>query len=324
MTTDTVLSMRGLTIGLAADPTGTAIVDGVDLDISPGETVGLVGESGSGKSLTCLAAIDLLAPALRASGEIRLAGEDLATMTAKRKRQVRGTTAAMIFQEPMSSLNPVLTVGVQLDEALRHRGLTDRAERRKRALELLEQVGITQPERRLRQYPHELSGGMNQRVMIAIALAGEPALLIADEPTTALDVTIQAQILDLLRDLVSRLRMSLLLVTHDIGVVAQTCERVCVMYGGRIVESGPVERVLAEPRHPYTEALLRSVPTVDGPQRTLQSIPGTVPAVDDMPPGCRFHPRCPLAEDRCKDLVPPLSPVDGSRSVACWVRGENR
>ena len=321
------LSMRGMTVTLAADPGGTPLVDGVDLTVAAGETVGLVGESGSGKSLTCLAAMDLLAPSLRVSGAVALAGEDLATMAPRRKRQLRGTAAAMIFQEPMSSLNPVLTVGVQLDEALRHRGPADRATRRRRAVELLDQVGITQPERRLRQHPHELSGGMCQRVMIAIALAGEPDLLIADEPTTALDVTIQAQILDLLGDLVSRLRMGLLLVTHDLGVVAQTCQRVCVMYAGRIVESGPTAAVLAEPRHPYTEGLLRSMPTVDGPRRTLPSIPGTVPTVDRMPSGCRFHPRCPLAEDRCAEQVPPLAPPDGSirdRKLACWVRGMGR
>lgn len=313
-----VLTMRDISIGLAS---GATIVDGVDLDIAPGETVGLVGESGSGKSLTCLAAMDLLAPSLRVSGSVELDGESLAGMTARRKREVRGTTAAMIFQEPMSSLNPVLTVGAQLDEAIQHRnGGQSKESRRQRAVELLDQVGITEPHHRLRQYSHELSGGMCQRVIIAIALAGEPALLIADEPTTALDVTIQAQILELLRDLVTRLGMGLLLVTHDLGVVAQTCERVCVMYGGRIVESGPVASVLADPRHPYTEALLASMPTVDGPQRRLTSIPGSVPTVDAMPSGCRFHPRCPLRQARCAEEVPPL--VGHRRTLACWVRGE--
>jgi peptide/nickel transport system ATP-binding protein len=321
-TQQTALSMRGVTIALAGDARDTPIVDRIDLTVARGEAVGLVGESGSGKSLTCLAAMDLLTPSLQVSGQIVLAGEDLTAMTPRRKREVRGTTAAMIFQEPMSSLNPVLTVGTQLDEALRHRGLTNRGERRRRAVELLDQVGITQPERRLRQHPHELSGGMCQRVMIAIALAGEPTLLIADEPTTALDVTIQAQILDLLRDLVSRLDMSLLLVTHDIGVVAQTCGRVCVMYGGRIVESGPVSTVMAAPRHPYTEALLRSVPTVDGPRRTLTPIPGAVPTIDEMPSGCRFHPRCPLAESRCGEQVPQLASIQNDRSLACWVKGK--
>jgi oligopeptide/dipeptide ABC transporter ATP-binding protein len=317
------LAINGLRITLGGDPSAAPIVDGVDLTVGAGETVGLVGESGSGKSLTCLAAMDLLPASLRSSGRVELDGEDLAGMSARRKRQVRGTTAAMIFQEPMSSLNPVLTVGVQLDEALRHGGLTDRGQRRRRAVELLDQVGITQPERRLRQHPHELSGGMCQRVMIAIALAGQPRLLIADEPTTALDVTIQAQILDLLRDLVDRLGMSLLLVTHDIGVVAEICQRVCVMYGGRIVESGPVATVLDAPRHPYTDALLRSVPTVDGPLRTLAAIPGTVPTAGDMPPGCRFHPRCPLAEQRCRQAPPPLSAGPAGTALACWVKGEH-
>jgi len=324
MSPQETLSIQGLTIRPADRPAATPIVDGVNLTVSAGETVGLVGESGSGKSLTCLAAMDLVAPSLRVTGDVELAGENVATMSPRRKRQVRGTTAAMIFQEPMSSLNPVLTVGVQVDEALRHGRNADRATRRRRAVELLTQVGITQPERRLSQYPHELSGGMCQRVMIAIALAGKPALLIADEPTTALDVTIQAQILELLGDLVSRLGMGLLLVTHDIGVVAQVCQRVCVMYGGRIVESGLVAAVLAEPRHPYTEALLRSVPTVDGPRRALTPIPGAVPAAGEMPEGCRFHPRCPLAETRCTAEVPPLAATVDGRSVACWVRGENR
>jgi oligopeptide/dipeptide ABC transporter ATP-binding protein len=312
--------MRDVTITLRAGKDGPAIVDGVDLTVETGETVGLVGESGSGKSLTCLAALDLLAPSLQVSGTIALAGED-AAMSPRRKRQVRGTTATMIFQEPMASLNPVLTVGVQLDEALRHAARSGRRSRRARAIELLTQVGITEPEHRLRQYPHELSGGMCQRVMIAIALAGEPSLLIADEPTTALDVTIQAQILELLQDLTTRFDMGLLLVTHDLGVVAQTCERVCVMYGGRIVESGSVTAVLSDPRHPYTEALLRSVPTVDGPLHRLPSIAGSVPSVDAMPTGCRFHTRCPLSRPDCTAQPPPLTAHDG-RELACWVRGE--
>lgn len=321
---DAVLDIRDLRIRLSGHD-APAIVDGVDLAIHEGETVGLVGESGSGKSLTCLAAMGLLAPTLATSGSVRLAGEELATMAPRRKRQVRGTVAAMIFQEPMSSLNPVLTVGVQLGEALRHRGgslRTNRQARHARAVELLEQVGLTEPEHRLGQYPSELSGGMCQRVMIAIALAGEPALLVADEPTTALDVTIQAQILDLLDRLVRDLDMSLLLVSHDLGVVSQVCRRVCVMYGGQIVESGPVEPVLARHRHPYTEALLRSVPSVDGPLRRLDAISGSVPTVDALPPGCRFHPRCPLAEPRCTAAAPALLDEENGHQLACWVRSE--
>jgi oligopeptide/dipeptide ABC transporter ATP-binding protein len=295
-------------------------VDGITLSVQRGEVLGLVGESGSGKSLTCLAAMALLPPSLRFSGQVLLADEDVAAMSEARKRQLRGTAVAMIFQEPMSSLNPVLSVGTQLGEALRHAGCSDRVQRRRRSVELLDQVSITQPTRRLRQYPHELSGGMAQRVMIAIALAGSPALLIADEPTAALDVTIQAQILDLLESLVSELDLSLLMVSHDLGVIAQSCERVCVMYGGRIVESGPVPTVLSRPRHPYTEALLRSMPTVDGPRRALSPIAGSVTTVAEMPTGCRFHPRCPLAEDRCAAQAPPPSRGEQDGWVACWVR----
>ncbi len=315
-----VLSIRGLSVAVGARE-GTPLVDEVFLDVFPGETVGLVGESGSGKSLTCMALLDLLPSSLTVKGEVRLEGENVHEMSPKRLREVRGTTAAMIFQEPMSSLNPVLTVKVQLFEALRGAEYPNAKLKLARAVELLDLVGINQPERRLNQYPHELSGGMCQRVMIAIALGGNPKVLIADEPTTSLDVTIQAQVLQLLKDLTSRLGMALLLVTHDLGVVAQSCDRVCVMYAGRIIEHGAVRSIFESPTHPYTEGLLKSLPSIDGVWHRLPSLSGSVPVVDSMPPGCRYHPRCPLAVDRCAVEVPPLSQMPTGASVACWVRG---
>jgi len=319
-----VLELRELTIGVR-ETAAAPIVDRVSLAIEAGQTVGLVGESGSGKSLTCLAAMGLLPAALRVDGQVLLAGVDVGTADARELRQLRGSAAAMIFQEPMSSLNPTLPVGAQLAEAIRHRDRdANRRTVRARAIELLDQVGLAQQEQRLRQYPHQLSGGMCQRVMIAIALGGRPQLLIADEPTTALDVTIQAQILHLLSELVDELAMSLLLVTHDLGVVAQSCEQTLVMYGGRVVESGPTSTVLNHPEHPYTAALLRSLPSVDGPLQQLNPIPGSVPAADAMPPGCRFHPRCPDVADRCGVEVPPLGPVAPEHEIACWVHGSIR
>jgi oligopeptide/dipeptide ABC transporter ATP-binding protein len=315
-----VLRLNGLTIVVPGHE-DAPLVDSVRLDLLPGETLGLVGESGSGKSLTCMAALGLLPSSLRVDGSIVLAGEELTGMSPRRLREVRGTTAGMIFQEPMSSLNPVLTVRTQMFEALRGAQYAGKARKRERAIELLELVGINQPERRLGQYPHELSGGMAQRIMIAMALAGDPEILIADEPTTALDVTIQAQVLELLKGLTSRLDMALLLVTHDLGVVAETCGRVAVMYAGRVVEQGPVRAILDTPTHPYTEGLLASLPSMDGPWRRLPSLPGSVPVVADMPSGCRYHPRCPLAVDRCRVEVPPLTDVATGASAACWVRG---
>ncbi|MDR6866229.1 oligopeptide/dipeptide ABC transporter ATP-binding protein [Microbacterium resistens] len=314
-----VLEVERLTV--RARGKETPLVDGVSFEIRAGETVGLVGESGSGKSLTSMATLRLLADSLQVDGDIRLAGEDVVRMSPRRLREVRGTAAAVIFQEPMSSLNPVLTVQTQLFEALRGMRGAPRAERRAAAIRLLDQVGITEPAQRLRQYPHELSGGMCQRIMIAIALAGRPRLLIADEPTTALDVTIQAQVLDLLKTLCRDLGMGLLLVTHDLGVVAQNCDRVNVMYAGRIVESGTVGEVFTAPRHPYTKALFASLPPIEGEWRRLPSLAGSVPTLDLMPTGCRFHPRCPVAIDRCAVEVPVLAGGPGRSDAACWVIG---
>jgi oligopeptide/dipeptide ABC transporter ATP-binding protein len=301
----------------------TPLVDGVHLSIACGETLGLVGESGSGKSLTCMAALKLLPGSLKVEGEIYLNGEDVYEMSAKRLRDVRSNVTGMIFQEPMSSLNPVLTVKQQIFEALHPPKYNSKREKHLRAIELLELVGINEPERRLKQYPHEFSGGMCQRIMIALAIATEPAVLIADEPTTSLDVTIQAQVLTLLQKLTTKLGMSLLLVSHDLGVIAQNCDRVMIMYAGRIVEEGPVERIFNNPTHPYTEGLLKSLPTVDGIWARLPSLPGVMPTMDFMPSGCRFNNRCPLVEDRCAQSVPPLFEIEKEHSVACWVRGDS-
>ncbi len=314
-----LLSISGLSITLPGS-TPVALVDEVSLTVAPGETVGIVGESGSGKSLTCLAAMGLLPRPLTWTGDITFEGRTLARMSEAELRKFRGTGAAMIFQEPGSSLNPILTIGTQLAEAIRHSGLKDRRAVRDRAVELLDLVGISEPEQRLRQYAHEMSGGMLQRVMVAIAIAGNPRLLIGDEPTTALDVTIQAQILELVARLVADFGMALLMVSHDLGVIAQACRRTLVMYGGRVVEAGDTQHILQHPRHPYTSALLTALPSVDGPMQDLIPIPGTVPTAATMPLGCRFHPRCPLAVPRCRVEAPPLVAA-GPTAVACWVKG---
>jgi peptide/nickel transport system ATP-binding protein len=298
-------------------------VDGVSFEIQRGETLGLVGESGSGKSVTSLALLGLL-PARTArvpAGSVRLAGEELLGAGEHRLRQVRGNDIAMIFQDPMTSLNPVLSIGRQLTETLRTHLALDREEARRSAVELLDRVGIPEPRRRLRDYPHQFSGGMRQRVMIAMAIACRPRVLIADEPTTALDVTIQAQILELLRGLVDSERMALLLITHDLGVVAGTCARTSVMYAGRIVETGATTDLFARPQHPYTLGLLRSVPRLDaGDALPLAPIPGAPRDLTELPHGCAFAPRCAYATEESREQVPVLRPVAGERGheVACW------
>ncbi len=300
-------------------------VDGMSLGIKAGETVALVGESGCGKSVTALAILRLLQePAGRIMrGAIRFAGRDLAGVSERDMRRIRGREIAMIFQEPMTSLNPVLTVGEQIMEAIQVHENLDTDEVRTRALDMLSLVQIPEAGRRLDQYPHELSGGMRQRVMIAMALACGPKLLVADEPTTALDVTIQAQILDILRDLSARLGMATLLITHDLGVVAEMASRVAVMYAGRKVEEGPVSDVLAMPSHPYTLGLLGARPKLGssllgtGPGR-LMEIPGTVPLMRASANACAFAPRCPIASDICRAQVPPWREARGGQFSACW------
>ncbi len=301
---------------------GTArAVDGVNFEVQLGRTLCVVGESGCGKSVTGLSVMGLIDPPGRIEDGSRIVfeGRDLVGMPERELRAIRGADIAMIFQEPMSALNPVYTIGYQIIEAVQaHRRVKDHVAR-ERAVELLGLVGIPSPESRVDAFPHELSGGMRQRVMIAIALACEPKLLIADEPTTALDVTIQAQILALLRDLRERLNMSVVLITHDLGVVAQVAHDVVVMYAGQVVESGPVAEVFEHPQHPYTEALLRSIPVLGMTQaETLQVVQGTVPSPLHWPGGCRFAPRCEYAFQRCIDEAPPLLPV-GSQCSACWL-----
>lgn len=300
-------------------------VDGVSYRVAPGETVAIVGESGSGKSVSALSVLRLIPdpPGRITRGEVWFGGRDLMRLSAEEMRNVRGAEIGMVFQEPMTSLNPVLTIGRQITEVLeQHRG-SDHAAAQRRARELLDLVGIADPARRLRQYPHQLSGGMRQRVMIAIALACEPRLIIADEPTTALDVTIQAQILELMKALTRRLGVALIIITHNLGVVARYANTVHVMYAGRIVESGKAEAVYHRPRHPYTMALLNSVPRLDRPRRArLDPVQGQPPDLTRLGAGCAFLPRCRFAEDSCAIMRPPLVSPAGSGHLAACLRSE--
>jgi peptide/nickel transport system ATP-binding protein len=301
-------------------------VDGVSFDLSAGETLGIVGESGCGKSVTALSILRLIAPETGriVSGSIRFDGRELTTLSSEEMRELRGHKIAMIFQEPMTSLNPVLDIGTQIAESVvRHLKLPWRAAR-DRAREMLELVRIADPRQRLDEYPHQLSGGMRQRVMIAIALCCNPQVLIADEPTTALDVTIQAQILDLMLELKEKLGTAIVLITHDLGVVAETCDRVLVMYAGRVVEQAPVTSLFVQPRHPYTRGLLQALPRADsesdqaGARPRLAEIPGLVPALTRPPPGCAFTPRCAFAAERCAASAPALKEAVASHHVSCW------
>ncbi len=298
---------------------GNRIVDHVSLSVDAGRILAIVGESGCGKSLTALSVLRLLPKAARiAGGAISLNGRDLTRLGEAELADVRGNEATIIFQEPVASLNPLMRVGEQVEEALiLHRGLSARAAREE-AIAMMARVGIPDAARRARQYPFELSGGMCQRIMIASALICRPALLIADEPTTALDVTIQAQILDLMRRLRQEVGTAIVLITHDMGVVADLADDVCVMYGGRIVESGPVEPIFAAPRHPYTKLLLATIPTLQGRRKaTLRTIEGMVPSAESWPDGCRFRTRCPLADETCR-VTPPLAPIGELHRAACW------
>ena len=314
-----VLEVRGLRTWFHTRSGVGRAVDGLSFHLGRGETLGLVGESGCGKSLAALSVLRLVSsPGRIEGGRVRLRGRDLLDLEEEEMRRVRGNEIAMIFQEPMTSLNPVLTCGDQIAEAVRRHRDTGRQQARERAVDMMRRVGIPAPEQRVDEYPHQLSGGMRQRVMIAMALSCAPDVLIADEPTTALDVTTQAQILDLLQRLQAEFHMAVLLITHDLGVVAETADRVAVMYAGRIVETAETARLFADPRHPYTRGLLRSVPQLEGPLNRLEVIPGRVPEATDFPPGCRFHPRCPLAEDRCRRESPPLEEVGPGHGAACW------
>jgi oligopeptide/dipeptide ABC transporter ATP-binding protein len=312
------LSIAGLRIHFHTEDGVLEAVGGVSFDIGRAETLGLVGESGCGKSVTAYSILKLLPvpPAEYAGGQINFRGQDLLKLDDKAMRSIRGNLISMIFQEPMSSLNPIMPIGTQITEAIRQHRKKSRRESREIAVDMLRRVGIPSPEARFKEYPHQLSGGMKQRAMIAMALVCRPALLIADEPTTALDVTIQAQILELLNELQSELEMSILLITHDLGVVAETCDRVAVMYAGKIVELSPVEPLFSQPKHPYTHGLFRSLPTLGKRKDQLDVIPGTVPSPLDFPSGCRFRTRCPLAQDVCKE-EPPLREISADHFAAC-------
>jgi oligopeptide/dipeptide ABC transporter ATP-binding protein len=319
---ETLLQVRGLRTYFFTGAGVVRAVDGVSYDVREGETVALVGESGCGKTVSALSMMRLVAaPAGRImAGEIFFKGQNLLALDEEAMRKIRGREIAMIFQEPMTSLNPVLSIGRQLTETLEiHLGLSP-AEARGRAEELLALVGIPDPARRLSQYPHQFSGGMRQRIMIAMALSCSPSLILADEPTTALDVTIQAQILELMKDLSRRLRVAMLIITHNLGVVARYADRVNVMYAGKIIERGTAREIYANPRHPYTLGLLRSVPRLDEPRKSkLNPIDGQPPDLVRLPPGCAFVPRCRYAVARCAGEVPPLLPVGEGHESACWV-----
>jgi len=316
-----LLDVRELVTGFATESGFVRAVDGISFSIEEGEALAMVGESGCGKSLTAMSIMRLIDPPGRiVGGEIRFRGENLLDLPPKAMRTYRGRRIAMIFQEPMTSLNPVFTIGDQVSEAIRIHQKLSKKDALSRAAEMLELVAIPDPVKRLRDYPHQLSGGMRQRVMIAMALSCEPELLIADEPTTALDVTIQAQIMEILGDLQKKMRLAVLLITHDLGVVAEFCRRALVMYTGRIVEEAPVEALFRDPRHPYTKGLLASLPRLDGdPDAKLETIPGNVPSIGRLPLGCRFSTRCPSVMEICREKEPEHFAVDGDRRSRCWL-----
>jgi peptide/nickel transport system ATP-binding protein len=313
-----LLEVSDLRVYFRTDNGVLKAVDGVSFDIGEGETLGLVGESGCGKSVTAFSILQLVPapPAEYAGGEIRFRGKNLLALDERGMRSVRGNMISMVFQEPMSSLNPILSIGGQITEAILEHQKRTKREAREIAIEMLRRVGIQSPEARFKEYPHQLSGGMKQRAMIAMALVCRPRLLIADEPTTALDVTIQAQILDLLGELQRELNMSVLLITHDLGVIAETCDRVAVMYAGKIVEYAPVIELFEQPKHPYTHGLFRSLPILTEKREALEVIPGAVPSPLDFPTGCRFRTRCPMAQKVCGQ-EPPLRLIATDHYSAC-------
>jgi len=318
----TLLRVEGLSTVFTTPAGPLTAVDGVDLTVSRGEVVAVVGESGCGKTMLALSILGLVPPPGRiVSGRAVLGETDVLALPESRRRQVRGKRAAMIFQEPMTALNPVLTIGEQVAEPLRVHAGASRRESLAAAEAMLARVGLPDPGRQLGSYPHELSGGQRQRVMIAMALMLRPELLIADEPTTALDVTVQGQILALMLDLARDAGTAILLVTHNLGVVAQTADRVAVMYAGRLVEQAPVDAFFQGPAHPYSKGLLASLPRLDAPGRRLTPVPGMVPSLSALPTGCHFHPRCGEAFAPCADNVPPLFELPGGRQARCWLHG---
>lgn len=320
-----ILRVEDLTVKFFTDDGTVHAVDRVSFSVKQEEVLGLVGESGCGKSVTSLAIMRLLPipPAKITSGKVFFEGKNLLELSDNEMRRIRGSAISMIFQEPMTSLNPVITVGKQISEAIITHQNVSVGEAKNKAIELLKLVGIPNPEKRYNDYPHQLSGGMRQRAMIAMALSCNPKLLIADEPTTALDVTVQAQILDLISQLRKTFGMSVLLITHDLGVIAEMCNRVVVMYAGQIVEEASCTELFEKPLHPYTDGLLKSIPKLEPGRKPLHTIEGTVPNAMNLPPGCRFHPRCSFAFDLCRERVPKLVNVNENRKVRCFLRGSD-
>jgi peptide/nickel transport system ATP-binding protein len=317
-----LLGIRDLTVSYRSETGPVRALDGVSLTLDPGEFLGIVGESGSGKSQLLLALLGLNAPGAQLGGSISYRGQELVGAAERTLRGLRGARIAMIFQDPMTALNPYLTIGTQLTEGVRHHLKLGRKAARRRAIDLLEAVHIPEPERRFAQHPHELSGGMRQRIVIAMALIGEPDILLADEPTTALDVTVQAQILTLLRELRARTGVAIILVTHDLGVIAEVADRVAVMYAGRVVEQAGVDRLFSAARHPYTEGLRRSMADLAGPlPARLPTIGGNPPNPAALPPGCAFAPRCTYAFERCPTAPPPLVELEPGHARACYYEG---
>ncbi|HSF63788.1 MAG TPA: ABC transporter ATP-binding protein [Paracoccaceae bacterium] len=318
--TEPLLSVRGLTVEFPTRHGILTAVEDIDLDILPGEVLGMVGESGAGKSMTGNAIIGLIEPPGRiARGEIRLKGQRIDNLPPEEMRAIRGRRIGMIFQDPLTSLNPLYRISDQLVETIRTHMPVSREEALKRAIRLLDDVGIPDAARRIDDYPHQFSGGMRQRVVIALALCAEPDLVIADEPTTALDVSVQAQIIDVMKQLCAERGAAILLVTHDMGVIAETADRVAVMYAGRIAEIGPVRDVIKDARHPYTAGLMGAIPRLGENLDRLQQIPGAMPRLSAIPRGCAFNPRCPRVMDRCRNDRPPLSDIEPARRVACWL-----
>jgi oligopeptide/dipeptide ABC transporter ATP-binding protein len=314
-----LLELRGLTTAFQTARGEISAIEDISFDLNAGEILGIVGESGSGKSVTALTIMGLLPqpPARIAAGSVRFAGEELTTASPNRMEKIRGAGISMVFQEPMTSLNPVFTIGEQIMETVRAHERMSASAQRERAIEMLDRVGIASATKRLNDYPHQLSGGQRQRVMIAMSLACRPKLLIADEPTTALDVTIQAQVLDLLMDLRDELGMAIMIITHNMGVIAEVADRVLVMYAGRIVEQSPAADLFDAPQHPYTKGLLACVPTLQQDRHRLIAIPGSLPEPARRPPGCRFAPRCSYRIEACRTAIPPLVMQREDRAVAC-------
>lgn len=317
-----LLDVNDLSLSLKREGKYTKILDHVSFSVNKGETLGIVGESGCGKSMSALSVMQLLPDKAKVDGKVVFVGENISKYSNKRMEKIRGNHMSMIFQDPLTSLNPLHTVGKQIEESLLLHTSLSKGERKSHVIALLHNVGLPRAEELVNEYPHQLSGGMRQRIMIAIAMACDPKLLICDEPTTALDVTIQAQILELMNKLKKENDMGLIMITHDLGVIAEVCDRVIVMYAGKVVEQAKVDELFENPKHPYTKGLLHSIPKMGVRKRTLGSIPGIVPAPGNMPAGCRFVDRCSFAMDRCRHELPEMQSVGADHTTACWLYGE--